>query len=124
MTRHKTVPARSRYHSFLASQRMLMNTQLSALILRAILAASLASFLFGCASNFTSEKIDALHQGMTGAEVQKLFGPPNQVHNTACGREEKWACEIWTYRGSHSSTFWFSTSGGERLLNSWSVERD
>jgi hypothetical protein len=105
-----------------------MNIQLTALICRAILVASVPSFLFGCAttpSRFTSENIASVRQGMTTTEVERLFGPADSVRNTLCGKEERWQCEIWNYnrRGSYlTNTFWFSVSDG-RLLNSWDVTR-
>lgn len=101
-------------------------------ICQAILAASALSFLFGCATSpstpspFTRENITALYKGMTTTEVQKLFGPPNSVRHTMCGRQERWQCEIWSYdrKGSRIVTndFWFSVSNG-RLLYTWDVTR-
>jgi hypothetical protein len=105
-----------------------MNTQLIALIRRAIVAASVLSFLFGCAttpSRFTSENIASIQHGMTATEVERLFGPADSVRNTLCGKEQRWQCEIWSYnrRGTYlTNTFWFSVSDG-RLLNSWDVTR-
>ena len=105
-----------------------MNTQLTASIRQAIVAASVLAILCGCAttpSRFTSENIASLHPGMTATEVQRLFGPADSVRNTLCGKEQKWQCEIWNYnrRGSYlTNTFWFSVSDG-RVLNSWDVTR-
>jgi hypothetical protein len=110
-----------------------MGTQLTALVCRAILVALLPSFLFGCAttppSRFTSDNIAALHQGMSTRDVQALFGPPDSVRNTMCGKDEgRWQCEIWSYKREGernpyiTNAFWFSVRQGT-LLNSWDVTR-
>ena len=98
-------------------------------VCRVIFAALLPSLLLDCTtlspSRFTSENIASLRQGMTPTEVEKLFGPPDSVRNTLCGKEEKWQCEIWSYDGQESylkNTFWFSVRDG-RLLDQWDVTR-
>ena len=97
-------------------------------VCRAILATSLSSLFFACAtpSRFTSENIALLHPGMTTIEVQNLFGPADSIRNTLCGTDKKWQCEIWSYNGQGNSylgsTFWFSVRDG-RLLDQWDVTR-
>ena len=62
---------------------------------------------------------------MPSAEIVKMFGQPEDVRSTVCGKTEKWNCTFWEYGeyGSGRASFTFYNKDGNLYLNSYDIDR-
>ena len=78
-------------------------------------------------SEFTSENIMKVHQGMSSDEILTLFGEPKSIEVTTCGPFlGKWNCTIWSYGDypyDHAS-FYFRGEHDSLILNNFDIDRD
>ena len=51
------------------------------------------------AGKFTVDKLMTVHQGMSSDEILELFGKPESIDISVCGKDPKqWTCTTWEYR--------------------------
>lgn len=83
--------------------------------------------LYGCATQFTSQNIDALRIGMSSSDVREMFGSPGSVRSSVCGTATPkggWVCETWSYESmSGTNKFTFSVKPDGKFLNDWNVHK-
>ena len=82
--------------------------------------------LSSCLSTrFSTENIMKLKTHMSSDEIVKMFGEPEDVRSTICGKTEKWSCTFWEYGeyGSGRASFTFYKREGKLYLNSYDIDR-
>jgi len=76
---------------------------------------------------FTTESVLKIKQGISSAEIFKMFGAPASVNQSVCGAETKntWQCTTWEYGQFPYDRASFTFSGNHKslILNNFSVDR-
>ena len=72
-------------------------------------------------------KIMKLKTHMSSDKIIEMFGEPEDVRLTTCGKtpSEKWSCTFWEY-GDYSSgkaSFTFYERDGKLYLNNYDIDR-
>ena len=78
-------------------------------------------------STFTTENIMRVHQGMSSDEILALFGKPESISASVCGRPpDQWTCTTWKYGEFpyERASFTFSGEHDSLRLNNFEVNRD
>ena len=78
-------------------------------------------------STFSTENIMKIHQGMSSDEILTLFGEPQSISVSVCGRApNQWTCTTWEYGEFpyDSASFTFSGEHDSLKLNDFKVDRD
>ena len=87
----------------------------------------LASLAGGCTSQFTTENIMKVHQGMSSNKILEMFGAPKNVRQSVCGAAvgKPWNCTTWEYGEFpyDSASFTFAGDSGSLILNSFNVQK-
>ena len=62
---------------------------------------------------------------MSSDEIIEMFGEPEDVRSTTCGKTKKWSCTFWKYGeyGSGRASFTFYKEGGKLYLNDYDIDR-
>lgn len=79
--------------------------------------------LSACSSmdTFTTENVMKVHRGMSSKEVVKLFGQPDSIDVSVCGRPpDQWTCTTWKYIFGDAS-FTFSGEHNHLKLNNFNI---
>lgn len=77
---------------------------------------------------FVRANVLLVKYGMSPAEVEKIFGPPDSTAATTCGSatSDPWPCLIWIHSvkledNSGSNSFTFSLGQDPPFLNHWNI---
>ena len=77
-------------------------------------------------TNFTTEKIMKIHQGMDSKEIISLFGEPDSIGVNVCGKApNQWNCTTWEYGKitDEWAMFMFSGKNNSLKLNNFNMHR-
>lgn len=112
-----------------------------------LIVAGLTFFLYSCAvpykypsypghKTFIETNISQLRIGMTTDQCLAIFGRPDKTYDATFGENvgEAWTGHVWLYfterdptfehvKRYKKNTFVFYTSGGQKLLNHWNIEK-